>query len=73
VSGGSPHLGQGLPLVVGLQGGPRGVGVGVGVGGRRGSPPWLADVGAGAEEIVVDACAVRWFSGVIEVRGSCQV
>jgi hypothetical protein len=69
VSGGSPHLGQRLPLVVGLQGGPRGVGVG----GRRGSPPWLADVGAGAEEVVVDACAVRWLSGVIEVRGSCQV
>jgi len=52
VSGGSPHLGERLPLMVRLRGGPRGVGVGVGGGG---SPPWRADVGAGAEEIVVDA------------------
>ena len=62
------YLGQRLPLVVGLQRGPRG---GVGGGGH---PPWgLADVGAGAEEVVVDAYAVRWCSGVNEVRGGRQV
>jgi hypothetical protein len=62
VSGGTPHLGQRLPLVVGLQGGP--------IGGC--GHPWLADVGAGAEEVVVDAYVVRWLSGVIEERRSVK-